>query len=76
MKNRTVVVRMLNSDQIPNVTEHAKNLDTLVFEVHETESGEYHSIKDAGKYYRNGYTNHVFPSPTYPSSPHWSSTST
>ena len=65
MKNRTVVVRMLNSDQIPNVTEHAKNLDTLVFEVHETESGEYHSIKDAGKYYRNGYTNHVFPSPLF-----------
>ena len=76
MKNRTVMVRMLNSDQVASVTEHAKNLGTLAFEVHETESGEYHSIKDAGKYYRNGYTNHVFPSPTYPSSPHWSSTST
>ena len=67
MKNRTVVVRMLSSYQIPSVTEHAKNLDTLVFEVHETESGEYHSIKDAGKYYRNGYTNHPrIPKPNLP----------
>ena len=60
MKNRTVVVRMLSSDQIPNVTEHAKNLGALAFEVHETESGEYRSIKDAGEYYRNGYTNHPY----------------
>ena len=29
MKNRTVVVRMLSSDQISSVTEHAKNLGAL-----------------------------------------------
>ena len=32
----------------------------LAFEVHETESGEYRSIKDAGEYYRNGFTNHPY----------------
>ena len=42
------------------VTEHAKNLGALAFEVHETESGEYRSIKDAGEYYRNGFTNHPY----------------
>ena len=60
MKNRTVMVRMLNSDQVASVTEHAKNLGALAFEVHETESGEYRSIKDAGEYYRNGFTNHPY----------------
>ena len=60
MKNRTVVVRMLNSEQVASVTEHAKNLGALAFEVHETESGEYRSIKDAGEYYRNGYTDHPY----------------
>ena len=30
MKNRTVMVRMLSSDQITSVTEHAKNLGALV----------------------------------------------
>ena len=60
MKNRTVVVRMLSSGQIASVPEHAKNLGALAFAVHETESGEYRSIKDAGEYYRNGYTNHLY----------------
>ena len=60
MKNRTVIVRMLSSDQIASVTEHAKNLGALAFEVHETESGEYRSIKDAGEYYHNGFTNHPY----------------
>ena len=60
MKNRTVMVRMLNSEQVASVTEHAKNLGALAFEVHETESGEYCSIKDAREYYHNGYTNHPY----------------
>ena len=60
MKNRTVMVRMLSSDQVASVTEHAKNLGALVFEVHETESGEYRSIKNAGEYYRNGFTNQPY----------------
>ena len=60
MKNRTVMVRMLNSEQVASVTEHAKNLGALAFEVHEKESGEYCSIKDAREYYHNGYTNHPY----------------
>ena len=37
-----------------------QNLGALAFEVHETESGEYRSIKNAGEYYRNGFTNHPY----------------
>ena len=51
---------MLSSDQVASVTKHAKKLGTLAFEVHETESSEYRSIKNAGEYYRNGFTNHPY----------------
>ena len=42
------------------VSTQFKDVGLLAFEVHETESGEYRSIKDAGEYYRNGYTNHPY----------------